>query len=252
MYHEISPESHPSFRKYVVSPKSFGVQMRWLRTAGYNPITLDTLYASRIDAAVLPPRPVVITFDDGFRHCVRYAAEVLQGYAFSAVFFLVAGLVGRTSRWMIRERGIELPLADWTEARELLAAGFDCGAHSLTHPRLPSMPDAVCRDELETSRQILETGLRRKVVHLAYPFGAFDARVRALASEAGYHTACTTEIGLATSQDDPLALRRVPVTGQDTLPDFVWRLRTGRSLREAYQRWRVRPGALDAPHESGG
>ena len=46
----------------------------------------------------------MITFDDGFRDCVEFAVPVLQRYRFPAVFYLVAGLMGKTSRWMTSRR----------------------------------------------------------------------------------------------------------------------------------------------------
>jgi peptidoglycan/xylan/chitin deacetylase (PgdA/CDA1 family) len=79
---------------------------------------------------------------------------------------------------------------------------------------------------------MLEDRFGHEIVHFAYPFGSFDTRVRALVAEAGYRTACTVEIGLSTSEDHPLALRRVPVTGHDTLVDFVARLGSGRTTIE--------------------
>jgi hypothetical protein len=52
-----------------------------------------------------------------------------------------------------------------------------------------------------------------------------------MAAASGYSSACTVEIGRSTFADDPLSLRRIPISGHDTLADFVCRLRTGRSLR---------------------
>jgi peptidoglycan/xylan/chitin deacetylase (PgdA/CDA1 family) len=237
MYHEISFDVPTSFRKYVVGPRAFTTQMRWLRAAGYTPISLAAFLAGRTDPSGLPRRAVIITFDDGFRHCMQYAPEILERLGFRATFFFVAGMIGDTSRWLVDDRGVELPLADWARVRELHAAGFECGAHSLTHPRLASLSDDDCRHELESSRDILQNALGCRVVHLAYPYGSYSGRVRELAADAGYESACTVDVGLATPSDDPLALRRVPVSGDDALPDFIWRLRTGFSLHERYERW---------------
>jgi peptidoglycan/xylan/chitin deacetylase (PgdA/CDA1 family) len=213
--------------------------MSWLRRAGYTAINFDTLCRSVTGSAVLPPSPVIVTFDDGFRDSTEYAAAILVEHRLTATFFFVAGLVGKTSRWMAAT-GVDLPLAPWTRIRELAAAGFECGAHSLTHPRLAALADSDCRRELVVSREILESALGRPVVHLAYPYGSVDARVRQLAVEAGYHTGCSVEIGVATVQDDLMMLRRVPVSGHDSLLDFAWRLRRGHSLRETYHHWRQR------------
>jgi peptidoglycan/xylan/chitin deacetylase (PgdA/CDA1 family) len=223
MYHQVSPDPIASFRKYVVSPGAFAAQMRWLALAGYRTVGLDAAIGPRLD---LPRRPVIITFDDGYRDCAAYVRPVLLKWGFDAVFFLVAGLMGQTSRWLLAERGFELPLIDWATARGLEADGFTCASHSLSHPRLAEISDTECRRELAESRALLEEKLGHEVRDLAYPFGSVNARVRTLAGEIGYRSACSVSIGLSGADDDRLALHRVPVNGQEALIDFIWRLHT--------------------------
>jgi hypothetical protein len=66
----------------------------------------------------------------------------------------------------------------------------------------------------------------------AYPYGSHSPAVRALAVEAGYSSACSVRPGLSRPGDDLFALHRVPITGHDSLPDFVWRLRTALAVGE--------------------
>lgn len=226
MYHQVTPHPLPAFRKYGVTPRAFAAQINWLTQAGYKSITLDALLAFRRRRTILPSRPVIITFDDGFQDCVDYAVPILQAHAFTATFYLVAGLMGKTSRWLVRERGIELPLMHWSTARRLAEAGFDCGAHTMSHPHLAELSPSACRDELLDARCRLADHLGQEVRHMAYPYGSFNDSVRRQVAETGYHSACSVRIGISAPDDDPLALHRVPVTGQDSLLDFISRLRT--------------------------
>jgi len=237
MYHHVSPELVPGFRKYTVTPQAFAAQMRWLATRGYTSVDLDALLAARSGGDALPPRPVVITFDDGFQDCVRYAVPVLQSHGFTAVFYLVAGLVGETSRWLQPGPAGNLALMDWPAARQLEAMGFRCGAHTMTHPRLVDLSRSACGEELRDSRHLLEDHLGHDVRHLAYPFGSLDDGVRALAAEAGYRSAASVRIGLSPPDDDPLILYRVPINGQDALVDFVCRLYTAHTVGEHVRRF---------------
>jgi peptidoglycan/xylan/chitin deacetylase (PgdA/CDA1 family) len=251
MYHEVSPTPHPSFRRYTVTVRAFTWQMRWLAARGYQAIDMDALLRARMGQGSLPERPVLITFDDGFQGAIDHAVPVLRAHEFTAVFYLVTGLMGTTSRWMLPELGLELPLITWDSARALAAAGFQCGTHTVTHPRLASLEPARCRAELVDARRRLEDELGRPAVHLAYPYGSYDPGVQALAAEAGYVTACSTRAGLSMVDDDPLAIHRVTVYGHDSLFDFACRLRTGTGVRERLTQalggvassFRRRPGA---------
>jgi peptidoglycan/xylan/chitin deacetylase (PgdA/CDA1 family) len=232
MYHQVTPEPTPAFRKYAVTSKAFGAQMNWLALAGYVPITVDALSDHFRHQSTLPSRPIIITFDDGFQDCIDHAVPVLQARGFTAIFYLVAGLVGKKSRWIVQERGIELPLMDWMDARQLEAAGFQCGSHTMSHPRLADLAPGACRTELLDARHLLEDHLGHEVRHLAYPFGSFNDRVQAIVAETGYRSACSVRIGLSSSDDEPLALHRIPVNGQDSLLDFICRLHTARAFGE--------------------
>jgi peptidoglycan/xylan/chitin deacetylase (PgdA/CDA1 family) len=206
--------------------------MNWRALAGYTPITLDSLVAGREGAGALPRRPVVITFDDGYQDCIDYAVPILRKFGFTATFYMIAGLAGQSTPWLKAERNIEFPLMDWATARRVYQAGFQIGSHAMTHPHLDALAPEDCRAELQTSRRLLEEHLDTEIRHLAYPFGAYDEKVRATAAQAGYRTACSVKIGLSKPDDDLLGLHRVPVTGQDSLSDFICRLVTAWPLKE--------------------
>jgi peptidoglycan/xylan/chitin deacetylase (PgdA/CDA1 family) len=232
MYHEVSPSPHPAFRRYTVTVRQFTWQMRWLAAFGYQAIDMDALVRARLGQGPLPRRPVVITFDDGFQGSADHAVPVLRAHKFTAVFYLVAGLMGETSRWLLPELGMELSLMSWDTARRLAADGFQCGAHTVTHPRLAELDPSRRRAELLDARSRLEDELGRPVVHLAYPYGSYDHAVQVTAAGAGYVTACSTRAGLSGADDDLLALHRVTIYGHDSLIDFACRLRSGTALRE--------------------
>lgn len=231
MYHEVTPRPRDAFRKYCVTPTELSRQLGWLRREGYSTIDLDAVYAAWRGEYVLPDRAVAITFDDGFHDCLEHAVPALATHNFTATFYIVAGLVGGTSRWLPAERGFELPMADWPVLRAAEGAGMRCESHSVSHPRLAMLSPDACRDELARSRAALENGLGRSVRHLAYPFGSFSTQARDIAAEVGYVTACTVQEGIASSADDPLALPRIPVIGGEGMRQFVSRLRTGHRSR---------------------
>ena len=227
-YHQISAVPYPSYVRFTVTPEMFRRQMAWLASKGYTTITLDDLVAARAGRRALPVRAIVLTFDDGCVECVEHALEVLPRYGFTGTFYLVAGAMGGTTTWTRTRRHVEFPLIDWTSARRLIEAGFACGSHTVTHPRLAELTAAECRDELVRSRAVLQDRLGTDVVHLAYPYGSFNPTVRRLAADAGYVTACSIESGLSRASDDALALHRLNVGSNDTFTDFRFRVVTGK------------------------
>jgi peptidoglycan/xylan/chitin deacetylase (PgdA/CDA1 family) len=251
MYHEVTSTPAAGFRFYSVTPDMFGAQMRFLAWAGYSTVSLDVLGEPGTSRPPLPPRSVIITFDDGFKSCIEQAVPHLERFGFSATFFVVAGLVGDRSRWLRETLNCDLPLADWRLLRWLVERGFECGAHSMSHAHLPTLSREACRFELVESKRLLEEGLGRAVPHLAYPFGEYNPEVRSLARDSGYRTACAVRGGFSGTEDDSYALRRIAIGGGDSLLDFAWRLRTAQSpgqylRRQARNAWervgRVRRG----------
>lgn len=232
MYHDLRRTPLPDYTKYTVTPGAFARHLAWLSFRGYSTVSLDHLFEAWRGRRELPRLPVVITFDDGFQSCIEEAVPLLRARGFTATFFLVTTLMGRTSEWLLRERGFEVPLIGWDIARNLCQMGFECGSHSVTHPRLDGLSAANCERELNESRRELEDHLGIAVRHLSYPFGSFNEDVMAAADRAGYVSACTTRPGLSTPRESPLALRRIHVTGEDTIVDFVCRLHNGRNARD--------------------
>jgi len=228
MYHEVTPRPAPDFHFYSVTPEQFARQMRWLAWAGYSTVSLDLLADRHAYGPPLPARSVVITFDDGFKSCIEHAVPHLERYGFSATFFVVAGLVGGTGRWLRAILDRELALADWDALHRLTERGFTCGAHSMSHPHLTRLSSEACWFELAESKRVLEARLGRPVVHLAYPYGEYTSEVLRLAKEAGYRTACAVRGGFAGVDDELYALRRIAVGGSDSLVDFACRVRTAR------------------------
>jgi peptidoglycan/xylan/chitin deacetylase (PgdA/CDA1 family) len=243
MYHQVSDTVAPAFRTYTVRPGDFARQMAIVRRLGFTSVSMDDLLEARAGMRTIPRRSVVITFDDGFRDCLRYAAPVLHANGLSATMYVVAGLLGGTSRWMARD-GVDLPLVTAGELRELEDAGVRCESHALTHARLATLEGAGIGRELRVSKEVLEDVLGRPVRHLAYPHGSYDARVQREAAATGYVSASTTRPGKSMPGDDVMTLPRVKVDGRDRTADFVARLLTSKDTGLVLRRLtgKARPG----------
>src|SRR2546426_12452952 len=180
VYHRIDriPPRARYPRSYV-SPERFDAQLRWLRARGYRSISFEDYLAYRRGAARLPRRPIILTFDDGYRSTREIALPLLARHGFTGTTFVVADLVGKTNVWDPDE--IQEPLLDAGDIRALSAAGMSFGSHTLRHARLTQLSPEAALADLRASRGRLEGLLGRPVVVLCYPYGEHTEDTRRLA-----------------------------------------------------------------------
>src|ERR1700730_9698291 len=98
-YHSIADDGLPELRPWRITPRAFEEQLRFLQQHGFHPVSLGE-WAGCI-AAKSPPagRPVVITFDDGYKSFFTEAAPLLEAAGFRATVFVVTGQVGAVANW---------------------------------------------------------------------------------------------------------------------------------------------------------
>lgn len=228
MYHSIDTHASPAFRDWVISPGLFEQHMAFL-AANYTVLNVTQFVQQR---AALPPRPVVLSFDDGFADFYQYAMPILAKYGLTATIYLTTGFIGQTAKWLLREGAGERPMLTWAQVRELHASGIECGAHTVSHPHLDTLPLAVARDEIVQSKGVLEQQLGAKVESFSYPYGHHISATCILAAQAGFSSACAVKNALSSIQDDVYALARItvfPTTTVAMLADLV----AGKNLRVA-------------------
>jgi peptidoglycan/xylan/chitin deacetylase (PgdA/CDA1 family) len=159
---------------------------------------------------------LALTFDDGYRDNHARAAPVLEEFRLPACFFVTAGFIGsRMVPWWDQEHGIQSEWMSWDNVRDLHARGFEIGAHTLTHPDLGKTAGTDAHREISGGKVAIEAALGAPVVHFAYPYGRPDQlsdanRVRV--REAGYQSCVSSFGGAVRVGDDPLALKRTPVS----------------------------------------
>ncbi len=186
--------------EHAVLLKQFRKQLDLLVAEGWNAVLPEALTNS-----TLPPKTVVITFDDGHSSDVIAARELKQR-GLPAAFFVTWSRLGCAS-FLNRDQVVELE--DW---------GFEIGSHGWAHVPLAHLPPADLNRHLTVSKQRLEALLGKPVNALAAPYGSCNHEVVACAIAAGYRRMMTSQFGLAVAGSYRLA--RLPVDARTTLKDL--------------------------------
>ena len=189
---------------YQVTLSAFRAQLDWLQANGYTAVTLNDRHASMFEGGDLPPKPVVITLDDG-RASRWNAVQELNARGMKGVFFILGG-------------GNALSEG---QIRQIVAQGHEIESHTMSHPRLSRLSDAQLAYELVRSKQFLEAKYVVPIRYVAYPYGDYDNRVINAASAAGYDGALAAWGGGSWTPQKRWQEPRIIITGFATIGEFA-------------------------------
>ncbi len=204
MYHAIADGAGPTF----IAPGIFAAQMQALVASGLPVVSLDVVVAARQGGPALPPRAVVLTFDDGFRDFAEAAWPLIRAQGWPVTVYLPTGALGGVEDWRGRATPPR-PLMGWPEIVRLAAEGVDFGGHTVRHPDLTALSPQERRTEIEDSSATIARHLGGRPRHFAPPYGLSDTALRKMIAERQYQSSCGTRLGQAGPQDDMFDLPRL-------------------------------------------
>jgi peptidoglycan/xylan/chitin deacetylase (PgdA/CDA1 family) len=261
---EDTPSSAMSFAGLHVTTRELSAHCRFLR-AHCHPISLDNWREALAGGRPLPPRPVLVTFDDGYRSLYTLARPILERWKIPAVIFVCSGPIAQQRlHWYDAlaqargeaeaERTKRLPHEEWRartddfrrdashddpqapltvdELRQLVASGgLELGSHTVSHPILACATLEQQRLQILEDKRHLEEWSGRPVRAFAYPNGRAgvdytDDTVR-IVEEAGFDFAFTTRQGFALPGQLRLEVPRSLVLAGTSAAEMAHRLAHG-------------------------
>ncbi len=222
MYHSVGDNSE----FFTVSAADFEKQMAYLAENNYHVLSVSKAIELFEGGRELPPKTVIITFDDGYKDNYDYVFPVLKKYGFSAAIFIVTGSVGgaRTTT-----KGTALPTLNWQQIKEMADSGLvEFFPHSHTHPKLDLISDEDIRYEVQTSKNILEKELGKKMTNFAYPYGRSNQKVRDILDQEYFRSAFTVKTGRISSKTNLMLLNRNSIDSKVTPAMFKGIVHYGR------------------------
>lgn len=196
-YHVLgaAPAGAPYPELYVTRP-DFHRQMDWLDSHGYEAVTLEAVESAWYDGGTLPRKPVVISFDDGYRPQFTYALPELRKHGWPGLLNLKA-------------EGSDLFTSN---VEAMIDAGWELAAHTIHHLDLTTLDTSQLKEEVAGSREMLRHEYGVPVANFCYPAGQFDETVIEAVEAAGY-TGATTEIPGDAKRQKPYELSRFEILG---------------------------------------
>jgi len=213
-YHNFTKDESSS---YNINILEFEKQMDYLAAHNYSVISLSELFKG-LREGQLPPKPIVITIDDGFKSSFTLAYPVLKKYNFPATLFVYTDFIEKNSYSLT-----------WEEIREMTKNNIEIGSHTLSHCNLlkykknenyETYLDRI-RREIIFSKEILESKMGGKVKFFAYPYGVYSPIIKDIVIQAGYEGILNANSMSNNLNADPFSLNRQIISGQSPLNSFI-------------------------------
>lgn len=213
-YHQVTDEPlDPDFEVYNVPPAEFIAQLDYLQAEGYTTITLQDFMRVVHGKGTLPDKPIVLTFDDGYRDNYTTMLPILEAHGMTAIVYVITNQIGQKN------------YLTFDELKDMQRRGIEIGSHTADHLPLTRLDEATRLKQIRDSKIFLEWGGLKTIYSLSYPNGAFDTDIEKILRQCEYLTAVTGEAGLNTLETNPYELYRVHIRKpRFGLAEFKFRL----------------------------
>ncbi|MBN8757461.1 MULTISPECIES: poly-beta-1,6-N-acetyl-D-glucosamine N-deacetylase PgaB [Variovorax] len=259
-FHDVRTGVRASFEQSpdetAIDDSTLAEVFAWLQFSGYHPVSLQQIVDARAGGKPLPARPVLLTFDDGYRSAYTKVFPLLKRYNYPALFALVTSWLdvpeGQLVHWGDKPAPRENFLL-WPEVAEMARSGLaEFASHTdamhtgiLANPQGNMLPaaathrydpktgryeddDAYVRRveaDLRRSREIIEARTGARVRATVWPYGAYNTAALEASARAGMPITFTLDDG-ANSPDVPLTrIRRALAAYDNKAPEYAQLLR---------------------------
>lgn len=231
-HHLLRDEENKLFRhtSTTTSDTAFIAQMRYLKQAGYQVISIAQLERYLNNQINLPGKAVVLTFDDGLKSVYRYAYPVLKNLDFQATAFVISSRIKRHPQPWDPNSLQFMSVGELEKIQDV----FDIQTHTHFLHRVVAKHQPILLVlsyhnilyDFERSRRALAQ-FNPDVLYLAYPFGGYNQTAIDAARDAGLKLAFTTVQGKVKPGDNPYTLKRLYILRMDPIALMAERLGNG-------------------------
>jgi peptidoglycan/xylan/chitin deacetylase (PgdA/CDA1 family) len=228
MYHKFST-SETDF--LTVTTAQFDEQLNYLQTNDYQFITIQQLIDFYKKNQPLPPRPVLLTFDDAYVSQLELAYPILQKYKAKATVFVPTAYIGQGSNW----DEIASPIMSFEQLKNLPPSVFSLALHTHTHPNFKKLSLPEIEHDMDACLQYFTVHNLPFSPVLAYPYGARPKDAVILRGMKTYFQNCGIVFAFRIGNrinplkvKDLYELNRIDIRGTDSFKQFKKKIILGK------------------------
>lgn len=218
MYHKIPKTKLSSQHRIFVTEENFRKHLEFFKSKGFQTLTfkdLSDFWLEKKSFQDFPKRPLLLTFDDGYRDNLCNAEPLLKEFGFQACLFLLGNHQILENTWDASTGEPASELMTFSEKKQLSSNVWEIGSHGFDHLHLTQVSTTAAFQEMQKSKVELEKDFSQEIHCFAYPFGTTNSQMADLAKKAGYRFAVNTDQGGLHLADQPHSLFRVNVFPED-------------------------------------
>lgn len=207
MYHYVGylPADADNVRvNLTITPDLFQQHIDYLSRAEFSPISLYEISEALLHGAYLPPKPIVLTFDDGHIDHYTNVFPILRDFSYTGTFFIITQFADNNQPGYL----------NWNQIQEMADAGMSMQSHTKTHPDLRNRDHNFLVYQILGSIESLEHYTQNEITAFSYPAGRYDTAVLNLLDTTTIQTAVTTQFGMQHTTTDMLEMPRIRITNE--------------------------------------
>lgn len=205
MYHQLTKNPKKS-GKYVLTVEQFEKDLIFLKSKGYQSVTVKQLLDFSQGNGEIPEKAILITFDDGQETLYEYALPLLEKYGFTAVGFVVGALADYYTE--IDDHNLNYSYLNWQQIKEMSdgniieieSHSFDLHKNTGNRSGIKKKKDEtveayrefLCSD-VAKMKTAMENNAGKTPVAFAFPFGSFSSESTQILKECGFKMTLTCE-----------------------------------------------------------
>ena len=143
-------------------------------------------FIANINNSTVENNHIKIAFDDGYESVYTNAFPIMEGYGLKGIVFPITGYIGKRNNWDVTFGINKAMHLTKSQLLTLSENGWEIGSHSHLHRSFKWMSNDGIKNDVATSKRIIENITGKEVTSFCLPFGDYTSKAIEIIEEAGF------------------------------------------------------------------